>query len=131
MIPELNFEEKVNYIKNHFDENTPVKTFTAHPFIKWVGGKRSIINELLQRIPKQYSSYHEPFLGGGALFFALNPKEAFLSDINFYLIITYTAIRDNVEEVICNLTMIRANLCENLLILTKNGLSSENNNVSF
>jgi len=96
----LDFTKSLTAIAN---ENMPVKTFTVHPFIKWVGGKRSIINELLQRIPKQYSSYHEPFLGGGALFFALKPDSAFLSDIIFYLIVTYTAIRDNLEDVICNL----------------------------
>jgi site-specific DNA-adenine methylase len=41
----------------------------AHPFIQWVGGKRFIIKELAKRIPIEYSYYHEPFLGGGALFF--------------------------------------------------------------
>lgn len=82
------------------DENVPDKTFTARPFVKWVGGKRSIINELLARVPKEYTSYHEPFLGGGALFFALNPKQAYLSDINFYLIITYRAVRDDVDRLI-------------------------------
>jgi DNA adenine methylase len=102
----LDFTQVLTAIAN---ENMPAKTFTAHPFIKWVGGKRSIINELLQRIPKQYSSYHEPFLGGGALFFALSPEKVFLSDINFYLIVTYTAIRDRVEEVICNLKIHKKN----------------------
>jgi len=81
-------------------ENIPEKTFVAHPFIKWAGGKRSILKELLACIPKQYISYHEPFLGGGALFFSLKPKKAYLSDINFYLIITYCAIRDDINSVI-------------------------------
>lgn len=76
------------------------KDFTAHPFIKWVGGKRSIINELISRIPSSYDGYFEPFLGGGALYFALKPEKAYLSDINFYLIVTYRAIKDNPKQVL-------------------------------
>lgn len=87
------------------DENIPEKSFTARPFIKWVGGKRSILKELLDRVPENYTSYHELFLGGGALFFSLNPKKAYLSDINFYLIITYRAVRDDVDRLITNLKM--------------------------
>lgn len=82
---------------------------SARPFIKWVGGKRSILNELLARVPQNYISYHESFLGGGALFFALNPEKAYLSDINFYLITTYRAIRDDVEGVIINLKLHKRN----------------------
>ena len=44
---------------------------TARPFVKWVGGKRSLLPELLARMPTAFNNYHEPFLGGGALFFAL------------------------------------------------------------
>ncbi|MDE2951008.1 MAG: DNA adenine methylase [Chloroflexota bacterium] len=43
----------------------------AKPFVKWVGGKRSLLPELLARIPAQFNNYYEPFIGGGALFFAL------------------------------------------------------------
>ena len=43
----------------------------AKPFVKWVGGKRSLLNELLRRIPNDFNNYYEPFVGGGALFFAL------------------------------------------------------------
>jgi DNA adenine methylase len=85
------------------DENMPEKSFTAKPFVKWVGGKRSILKELLDRIPENYTTYNEPFLGGGALFFALNPKRAYLSDINFYLVITYRAIKGDVDRLIKNL----------------------------
>lgn len=90
-------------ITSFCNENMPIKTFTAHPFIQWVGGKRSILKELLERISKNYTSYHEPFLGGGALFFSINSEKAYLSDINFYLIITYRAVRDNVDQLINNL----------------------------
>lgn len=76
--------------------------FTLHtkPFLKWVGGKRSILSSLEARMPKEYSGYYEPFIGGGALFFSLQPKKAHIADINFHLIITYTAVRDNVETLI-------------------------------
>ena len=43
----------------------------AKPFVKWVGGKRSLLPELLKRVPAQFGNYYEPFVGGGALFFAL------------------------------------------------------------
>ena len=43
----------------------------AKPFVKWVGGKRSLLPELLSRIPATFNDYYEPFVGGGALFFAL------------------------------------------------------------
>ena len=72
----------------------------AKPFIKWVGGKRSILPQLLARMPKEYGDYVEPFVGGGALFFAVRPKRAFLSDVNLHLVVAYGAVRDNVEEVI-------------------------------
>ena len=44
---------------------------TAAPFVKWVGGKRSLLPKLLARMPAAFNNYYEPFLGGGALFFAL------------------------------------------------------------
>ncbi len=91
------------------DENMPEKSITARPFVKWVGGKRSILNELLSRIPQEYTSYHEPFLGGGALFFALNPEKAYLSDINFYLVQTYRAVKGDVDRLITNLKLHKKN----------------------
>lgn len=72
----------------------------AHPFLKWVGGKRQLLPELLARVPARYGTYHEPFLGGAALFFAMQPKRAVLSDSNLRLIRTYRAVRNDVEEVI-------------------------------
>lgn len=70
------------------------------PFIKWVGGKRSILDELAKRMPANYTTYHEPFVGGGALFFLLKPNKACLSDINFHLIITFKTVRDDVEKLV-------------------------------
>lgn len=48
----------------------------AKPFVKWVGGKRNLIKELSSRTPQTYKSYYEPFIGGGALLFALAPSGA-------------------------------------------------------
>jgi DNA adenine methylase len=91
------------------DENTPEveseNTF-ARPFLKWVGGKRSILDELVKRMPANYpGGYHEPFIGGGALFFRVQPTRAYLADINFHLVITYQAVRDDVERLITNLNL--------------------------
>lgn len=77
----------------------------AKPFLKWVGGKRSILPELLERLPEHYESYHEPFVGGGALFFAINPQKATLSDANPYLINTYKAVRGDVHGLVERLAL--------------------------
>lgn len=86
------------------DENRPEiqeeQGIGARPFLKWVGGKRSILSELTKRMPESYLTYREPFVGGGALFFSIQPQKAYLSDINFHLILTYCAVRDDVENLI-------------------------------
>ena len=83
------------------DEQKPsVTTLAARPFLKWVGGKRSILDELTQRMPRHYGTYREVFVGGGALFFAVQPARGYLSDINSHLMVTYRAIRDDVDKLI-------------------------------
>lgn len=82
----------------NFDEKIPCK-----PFLKWVGGKSQILDELIKRIPANFKKYFEPFVGGGALFFALQPQNATLSDVNPELINVYTQVRDNVEGLIKSL----------------------------
>lgn len=72
----------------------------ARPFLKWAGGKSQLLPEILRRLPDRFNRYYEPFLGGGAVFFALQPEKATLSDINHELIATYQAIRNDVEGVI-------------------------------
>ncbi len=76
------------------------KKVTTRPFLKWAGGKKALLPELLKIIPKNYNRYFEPFLGSGALFFALEPKEAYLSDLNSELINSYQQIKRNVGGVI-------------------------------
>lgn len=74
------------------------------PFLKWAGGKTQLLDELLARMPTHFNNYYEPFVGSGALFFALcrlgRIRHAYLSDINAELIDTYLALRDHVQEVI-------------------------------
>ena len=74
------------------------------PFVKWVGGKRQLMQVLEDNFPKQFGTYHEPFLGGGAVMFNLLSKEAKLScnvsDFNSDLILAYVTIRDKLGKLI-------------------------------
>ena len=70
------------------------------PFLKWAGGKSRLLSTLLANAPENYNKYFELFLGGGALFFALNPKEAVLADLNSDLVETYIAVQLNPKLVI-------------------------------
>ena len=72
----------------------------TYPIVKWVGGKRQLMFELLKNMPKSYNRYFEPFIGGGALFFELQPENAYISDMNEELINLYSVVRDNVYELI-------------------------------
>ncbi len=76
----------------------------ARPFLKWAGGKTALLPKLLEAAPERIATYYEPFLGGGALFFALRNEGRFqravLSDSNEELIVTWRQVRDNVEELI-------------------------------
>lgn len=72
----------------------------AIPVVKWVGGKRQLLNEITPLLPKKITTYCEPFLGGGAVLFSLQPKKAIVNDLNSELIAAYEVIRDNVDELI-------------------------------
>ena len=62
------------------------------PFVKWAGGKRQLIPQIRERMPEKYNDYYEPFVGGGAVIFALLPANALINDINKALINTYRTI---------------------------------------
>ena len=76
----------------------------CNPIVKWAGGKRQLIQELIKYIPKQYDRYFEPFFGGGALFFRVKPHYAVINDVNKQLINIYIQIRDFPEKIIRNLS---------------------------
>lgn len=80
-----------------------LQSLDAQPFLKWAGGKRSLIPHIEEYLPKKFNSYVEPFLGGGALFFHLKPQEAFLNDVNAELINTYRVVRDYPDRLIAAL----------------------------
>jgi DNA adenine methylase len=90
----------------------------ARPFIKHLGGKTSLLPELLEHTPSTFGRYYEPFVGGGALFFALatrprlSPFVASLNDTNERLIRTYSALRYDVELVIKRLIRLSDNHSE-------------------
>lgn len=75
----------------------------AKPILKWAGGKTQMLNDILPKIPISYGKYIEPFLGGGALFFALQPEKSVIADSNPELINMYRQVADNVDEVIDHL----------------------------
>lgn len=87
----------------HSKSSNTQETISARPFIKWAGGKSKLIEQYSAYLPRNFKNYYEPFLGGGALFFHLNPRRGILSDINSELINTYCCVRDNVEELISKL----------------------------
>jgi len=75
----------------------------AHPFVKWAGGKRQLIPQMEEYLPKNYNKFIEPFVGGGALFFHIKPKTAVLIDNNEDLINCYEVIKNNPFELIRSL----------------------------
>ena len=70
------------------------------PFLKWVGGKRQLMNDIEPLIPSKISTYYEPFIGGGAVLLNQQPKKAVVNDYNAELINVYKMVRDHVEELI-------------------------------
>lgn len=72
----------------------------TYPIVKWVGGKRQLMFDLLKNMPKNYNRYFEPFIGGGALFFELQPTNAYISDMNEELINLYNVVKNDVYELI-------------------------------
>jgi len=74
----------------------------VEPFLKWAGGKSQLLEQFKPLFPKEgtYERYAEPFLGGGAVFFYLEPKEAVLSDLNKDLIGAYRVVKNNIKELL-------------------------------
>ena len=93
------------------------KSLKAKPFIKWVGGKTQLIDQIDKQLPIDFDNwdnvtYIEPFIGGGAMLFYMlrqhpNIKRAVINDINSDLITCYKTVRDNVEQLIPDLREIQ------------------------
>lgn len=82
-------------------EERKQRVMPARPFLKWVGGKGRLVPDLLARMPSRYGAYYEPFVGGGALFFAASPHGSlYLSDASSELINLYTTIKTRVQDLI-------------------------------
>jgi DNA adenine methylase len=81
------------------------------PFLKWAGGKRQLLPRILALAPARIDTYYEPFVGGGAVFFALAAEKRFtralLGDANPELVNCYQMVRDDVEAVIAELRKLR------------------------
>jgi DNA adenine methylase len=76
------------------------KSPLAKPFLKWAGGKRQLVKELIKYIPEKYTTYYEPFIGGGALLFELQPDKAIINDSNSELINCYSVVKYALNELI-------------------------------
>ena len=84
---------------------TSTNKLTCKPFLRWAGGKKWLIKDLNRFLPSSnFNNYHELFLGGGAVFFYLQPRGlTYLNDFNFELIETYKSIQNDVDSVIYHL----------------------------
>lgn len=80
------------------------KNLLVNPVVKWVGGKRQLINDLIPLMPKRITSYCEPFFGGGAVLFAIQPQKAVINDINADLMLMYKVIKNDVDQLIFDLS---------------------------
>ena len=81
----------------------------ASPVVKWVGGKRQLLERLMPLFPETYTTYCEPFIGGGAVLFSMQPKRAIINDYNHELINVYRVVRDNLDELLELLYIHQAN----------------------
>lgn len=83
------------------------------PFVKWAGGKRQLLDKISERLPQTYNNYFEPFIGGGAVLFELQPERAVINDINASLINAYRIIANNPNEFIEKVYELDSNIGEN------------------
>ncbi|MCL2687512.1 MAG: DNA adenine methylase [Methanobrevibacter sp.] len=70
------------------------------PVVKWVGGKRQLLDVIENHIPNNFDTYCEPFVGGGALLFHIKPQKAVINDINSELVNVYNIIKNNLDELL-------------------------------
>ena len=92
----------------YFDEMKVMKmsSINVSPFVKWAGGKRQLLTQIRERMPKEFNGYYEPFVGGGAVLFDLVPTNATINDINRALINTYKKIKEVPEEFLAEVSVL-------------------------
>lgn len=95
-----NFSFSYNRWKSLCKEEISMSDKNVTPFVKWAGGKRQLLDKISERMPQSYNNYFEPFIGGGAVLFGLQPKNAVINDINASLINAYRIIESNPQEFI-------------------------------
>jgi DNA adenine methylase len=82
-------------------QRTPFKrNDLVQPFLKWAGGKRQLLPEIRKYLPKRYNLYFEPFIGAGAVFLDIQPREALINDLNEELVNCYRVIKNEPEALI-------------------------------
>jgi DNA adenine methylase len=98
-------------------------------FLRWAGGKSHIINKLLPFVPKRndYNRYWEPFLGSGAMYFALAPKKAILADLNRDLINCYREVRTNPRIIASYLNRLSRSHSKSFYLQARNLYNRTNN----
>lgn len=89
-----------------------MSSFNISPFVKWAGGKRQLLEEIKKRKPKKYNRYFEPFVGGGAVLFSLQPRNAIINDINKSLINAYRQVKNSPIELIEAIEKLDSNMPE-------------------
>lgn len=89
-----------------------MKKLNISPFVKWAGGKRQLLEDINKRMPKNYNRYYEPFVGGGAVLFYLQPKDAIINDINKALMNAYRQIKKSPIELIKAIEELDGNIPE-------------------
>ena len=80
-----------------------MKNKLVMPIVKWVGGKRQLLDDITALVPTRISSYCEPFVGGGAVLFALQPHNIIINDLNEELVNIYAVIQNNIDDLILDL----------------------------
>ena len=81
--------------------NVPERQLATKPYVRWAGGKTRLLPQILPHVPERFGNYFEPFLGGGAMFFAIQDRiggRAQLADLNEHLVAAWIAMRDHQDE---------------------------------